>query len=124
MEHTQAKIMLLRGAKQIIASGQEQFVCLAIKLASRKCGSSIPQSQAWAVTEILVEDIMRVIRQAGAGVTTVDSWLVKTVPEYKVWFEKCKEKGAGSAFSCPEYNREMRAYRLRWIDTMIRDLKP
>jgi hypothetical protein len=123
MEHTQAKIMLLRGAKQIIASGREQFACLAIKQAADECGLAMPKSQASTVANMLVEDIMCVIRQAGAGVITVDSWLRKTVPEYKAWFEKCKEHGGGSAFTNPEYIREMRAYRLRWLDAMIKDLK-
>lgn len=123
MEHTQAKIMLLRGAKQIIASGQEQFVCLAIKQAANECGLAMSKSQASAVAEIMVEDIMCGIRQAGAGVITVDSWLCKTVPEYKTWYEKCKAHGGGSAFVSPEYIREMRAYRLRWLDTMIKGLK-
>ena len=123
MEHTQAKIMLLRGAKQIIASGREQFVCLAIKQVAKECGAAMSKSQALTVADMLVDDIMSVIRQAGAGVTTVDSWLRVTVPEYKAWFEKCKEHGGGSAFMHPEYNREMRTYRLRWLDAMIRDLK-
>lgn len=117
--HTQTMIMLLRDAKKMIAQAQETFVCLAINRAANE--SSEPGVQAAA--DMLTDNIMVGLAAAGCETCTVDSWLRKTVPEYQAWFENCKDRSAVDVFAYPEYIREMRKYRLRWIDTMIESLK-
>jgi len=117
---------ILGGARDLIESRQESYVCFAIQIAA--CGdiwrtelqrnrwiTSAEQASLQRVADLLVEEI----EQRLGLYFTVHSWLAGTSPEFCSWYNQIREDDVDVSAKVEE---QLRLYRLRWIDSMLQEL--
>jgi hypothetical protein len=95
-----SKIRILRQARELIESGEENFVCLAIEYAAKRLERISAGAELVAWVESMLGD---------SG--TLSGWIRSNRPE--LWFSA----------TCDERIRLLRVTRLAWIDWMISELE-
>lgn len=88
-------------ARELIAGNQCWYICIALDQLYRQ-GSiqGLEHDQACSIIQ----------NRLGSGAASVESWLCRSVPEFKSWYT--------SADYCDQV---MVDYRLRWLDSLIKE---
>ena len=104
---------LLRGARRLIACGNQRYICTAIGFVPWR--DDLDTVVAWR--------LKNEIRTRLGRHSLLENWLDDNSPEYRSWIEQTLAGSVTpSRSTLMAIQKEHRQYRLRWIDSMIGEL--
>ena len=95
-------VLAFQLAREEIRTGREEYICFALR-------DLYYQSKIGAAAYFCAVRI--ITKRLGDCDITVRTWLYRNVPEFQSWVDNVNNKNT--------VIRELRDYRLRWLDSLI-----